>query len=211
MKNFLLISILFAVFGCRTTQHHNLQKTDEQKTKIADLYSCYKNDFSKVLYKSEITVFKNRLSGLTLIKRMPDSSYRINFITELGLKIFDFEIKGEDFKVIYCIEKMNKKKLIRVLKDDLTLLLLENKLNEKAVIFKNKDNNEKVYRFHQKNSFKYYYVDPEAGKLNKIEECGCFSTKVSINFSDFRNNIPDKIVISHHHIKFNIILNRIDK
>ncbi len=211
MKNFLFISILLLLCSCRTIRHSNLQKVEEQKIEVAQLNSCFKNNFTKVLFKSEINIYKNHISGLTLIKLMPDNSYRINFITELGLKIFDFEIKGENFKVIYCIEKMNKKKLIQILKEDFTLLLLENKLNNKTMLYKNKNNSENVFRFHVNNNYKYYYVDNESARLNKIENCSFFSRKVSIDFSDFKNNFPNKIDILHYNIKLNIRLNKIDK
>jgi DNA-dependent RNA polymerase auxiliary subunit epsilon len=181
-----------------------------QQTDVAQLCSCFKNNFTKALFKSEITVYKNNLSGLTLIKLMPDNSYRINFITELGLKIFDFEIKGENFKVIYCIEKINKKMLIQILKEDFTLLLLENKLNSTAVLYQNNKSTEKVYRFHQKNRFDYYHIDSTAAALIKIENSGYFSRRVAISFSEFKNNFPTTINIKHYNIKLNILLNKID-
>jgi hypothetical protein len=210
MKNFLLISILLLFFGCRTVKHCNLQKVNEQQTEVAQLYSCFKDNFNKALFKSEIKIFKNNISGLTLIKLMPDNSYRINFITELGLKIFDFELKGDQFKVIYCLEKMNKKKLIQILKEDFTLLLLENKLDDNAILYKNKTNSEKVFRFHHKNNYTYYYIDDNTKILNKIENCGYFSRRVTIGFSEFKNKFPTKIDISHHYLKLNIRLNKID-
>ena len=209
MKNLILISILLLFVSCRAIKHCNLKKVEEQQTDIAQLHSCFKNNFTKVLFKSTIDIYNNHLGGLILIKLMPDSSYRVNFITELGLKIFDFEIKGEQFKVVYCLEKMNKKKLIQVLKDDFTLLLLENKLKDKAILFKNKDNVENIFRFHHKNSYNYYYVEKNSLTLNKIENWGCLSRNVTMCFSDFKNNFPTKISISHQHIKLNIQLNQI--
>lgn len=211
MRNFLLISMLLLFCSCRTLHHCNLQKIDEQQTDINQLNSCFKNNFSKVLFKSEIIIYKNRLSGLIFIKLMPDNSYRINFITELGLKIFDFEIKGENFKVVYCIEKINKKKLIQVLKEDFTLMLLENKLNDKAILYKNKETQENVFRFHNKNGYNYYYLDSNAMTLNKIENSGFLSRRLEICFSDFKNNFPSKIDIKHDHIKLNVHLSKIDK
>ncbi len=211
MRNFLLISLLLVFCSCRTIHHRNLQKINKQQTSIDQLNSCFKKNFSKVLFKSEISIYKNRLSGLIFIKLMPDSSYRINFITELGLKIFDFEIKGENFKVVYCIEKMNRKKLIQILKEDFTLMLLENKLNSKAVLYKNTKTQENVFRFHNKNGYYYYYVDSNAMTLDKIESSNFLSRKLEISFSDFKNNFPSKIDIKHDHIKLNLHISKIDK
>jgi len=211
MKSLLLISILLFICGCNTIRHSNLNKVEEKQLDKSALYSCFKKKFYTALYKSNFSFYKHQLGGLLLIKHMPDNTYRINLVTEVGLKIFDFELKEENVNVVYCIEKMNKKSFIKILGEIFTLLLLENKLDHKTIFFREKKTDEKVYYHHQKKRNTYYYVDNDSLKLNKILDYGVISRKTTIVFSRFYNDIPYKIDIAHRNPSLNISLVNISK
>ena len=58
----------------------------------------FRPDFTAQLYKANIAVSGKSLSGLLLVKKMPDSSTRLLFSTETGFKFFDFS-----FLIFVCI------------------------------------------------------------------------------------------------------------
>ncbi len=55
-------------------------------------------EFSSALCDAGIDVVGNHISGLLLVKAMPDSSRRIVFSSETGITFFDF-----DFVSNYCL------------------------------------------------------------------------------------------------------------
>ncbi|MBL0342736.1 MAG: hypothetical protein IPP71_18695 [Bacteroidetes bacterium] len=105
--------------GCRQSQYLELQNT----TAPSSCNKLFIPEFESVLYNSHINVIGKHLSGLLLFKAMPDSSTRVVFSNEMGVKFFDFEFKANDFHVIYCIKQLNKKSVINQLEKDIGLLI----------------------------------------------------------------------------------------
>jgi hypothetical protein len=78
------------------------------------------------LYKAQVDITGRSLGGLLLIKKMPDSSTRIVFSTEMGVKFFDFEFRENgEFKVVDILKKLNKKSVISALRQDFEILLMQ--------------------------------------------------------------------------------------
>ena len=132
MRYLLLSSCLFIVVSC-TSVFKGLQKT----TGDINAIQRFKPVYTVALYKAEVNVMGNYLSGLLLIKKMPDSSTRMLFSNELGFKFFDFEFSKEgDFKVHYILKKMDRKAVVKTLRKDFQLLLMEPMDTTKACMLK---------------------------------------------------------------------------
>ena len=84
MRYLLLSSFLVLLLGCSSAYKH-LKVT---KANVTDLQK-FKPEFKIALYKANVNVAGNYLSGLLLIKKMPDSSMRLVFSNEIGFKFFD--------------------------------------------------------------------------------------------------------------------------
>jgi len=89
MRYLLLGSFIFILSGCSSV-YKNLQPATGDISYIQK----FRPDFKDLLYKAEIDVTSHHLSGLLLIKTLPDSSIRMVFSNEMGYKFFDFEFKG---------------------------------------------------------------------------------------------------------------------
>ena len=79
---------------------------------------------------------KKNLSGLAMIKKTEnDNSIRTVFMSETGLKYFDFEFfKNDSLRIHYVMDALNRKGLIRLITTDLGLIL-KRKLNDKTVSY----------------------------------------------------------------------------
>ena len=75
------------------------------------------------VYKANISVYGNELSGIFIAKKINDTTHRVVFTTEFGNKLLDFEISETDFKVNSIVEDLDRKILINTLKTDFRLLL----------------------------------------------------------------------------------------
>src|SRR5579872_2994743 len=75
-------------------------------------------------YQASVDVTNKHLSGLLLIKNMPDSSERVVFMNEAGVTFFDFGFdRHEKFMVFAITSKLNRKPVIRTLRKDFELML----------------------------------------------------------------------------------------
>ena len=86
MRYLLLISCLIIQLGC-VSAYKNLQHTTGDPGNV----QRFKPVITTALYKIDVNVVGKYLSGLLLLKTMPDSSIRMVFSNEMGFKFFDFE------------------------------------------------------------------------------------------------------------------------
>jgi len=180
--------------------------------KIQSDISCvfkFKPDFNHVIYKTSVDVIGKHISGLLIIKYMPDKSYRIVFTNEMGFSFFDFGfIPGNGFSVYQIIPQMNKKALIKTLRRDFELIMFKNMNSSKYYALA--DSNLIYHAFPQSKGINYYITDTHCGQLVKMQRSSnkkpvmeAFMDKSSAGES------PDSISIRHLNFKFSIILKKI--
>jgi len=170
----------------------------------------FKPPFTVALYNTTVDVVGNHLSGLLLIKKMPDSSTRMVFSNEMGIGFFDFEFASDGkFKVYSIIKKLNKKSVIKTLQHDFELILMNNLDNSKAVV---KTNEGLIYFiFPQSKGFNYYITNQSGDNLVRMERASNKKTIVEAVMKNYTGGIPDTIGISHKTFEFNIGLKRIER
>lgn len=166
--------------------------------------------FTVALYNTTVDVVGNHLSGLLLIKKMPDSSTRMVFSNEMGLTFFDFEFAADGtFKVYSIIKKMNKRSVIKTLQHDFELVLM-NKMDNSAASIKTQ-NGLIYFIFPQTKGFNYYITNTAGDELLRMERASNKKTIVEAVMKNYINGIPDTIGISHKTFEFNIGLKRIER
>jgi hypothetical protein len=170
----------------------------------------FKPAFTVALYNTQVDVVGNHLSGLLLIKKMPDSSTRMVFSNEMGFKFFDFEFAHDgNFKVYSVIKQMNKKSVLKTLRKDFELILME-RLDSNNVSIRTSDGL-LYYVFPQANGYNYYITDSTGNKLIRMERASKRKTIVEAIMKDYVKGIPDTIGISHKTFNFTIGLKRIER
>jgi hypothetical protein len=151
-----------------------------------------------------------RISGLLLIKTMPDSSIRLVFTSELGFKFFDFGFSGDhEFKVYSILKQMDKKAVVKTLRKDFELILMRNLKIQKGYILKDSLHN--YYAFPQEKGVNYYVTDPDCSNLLLMQRASKRKAVVEAIMQNYQKGLPDTIGISHKNFNFDIGLKRIDK
>ncbi|HWK03008.1 MAG TPA: hypothetical protein VNS58_05230 [Puia sp.] len=203
MRYLLLISSLIIQLGC-TSAYRNLQHTTGDPNNL----QRFKPVITTALYKIDVNVIGKYLSGLLLLKTMPDSSLRMVFSNEMGFKFFDFEFApGGRFKVNYIISKMNKKPVIKTLRKDFELVLMQSLDPSTAYILK--DSSLLYYVFPRSNGFYYYITNPAGDELVRMERSSKRKPVVEAIMKDYHDGIPDTIGITHKTFHFTIGLKKI--
>lgn len=204
---FLLFISLFFLQGC-SSLYSRLQKTETNKNCLQK----FKPIFTSALYKAKVDVTGKHLSGLLVIKKMPDSSTRIVFSSEMGFTFFDFEFQQDgNFKVHSIIKQMDKKAVIKTLKKDFELILMQNLENKNSYTLK--DTSFLYTAFPQTKGTYYYITDLNCTELKKMQRASKSKVAVEAIMQNYINGIPDSIGFSHN-IKisnFDIGLKRLER
>ncbi|MEP7143593.1 MAG: hypothetical protein ABI707_12015 [Ferruginibacter sp.] len=203
MRCLLLISCVIILLGCSSAYRHLQPATGD----AGDLQK-FKPMFSVAMYRTSVDVVGNHLSGILLIKKMPDSSTRMVFSNEIGFKFFDFEFSaGGGFKVFSIVKQMNKKPVIKTLRKDFELIMMDETANTNVLI--RKDSGLIYYTFHNSNGYNHYITNSPGDELVRLERSSKRKTVMQAIMKNYINGIPDTIGISHKNFNFTIGLKRI--
>lgn len=167
----------------------------------------FKPAFSVALYKAAVDVAGNHLSGLLMIKKMPDSSVRLVFSNEIGFKFFDFEFSNDGgFKVFSIIKQMDKKAVINTLRKDFELVMME-KIDSKDVLIR-KDDSLVYYTFQVEKGYNHYITNKTGDEL-RLERSSKRKPVMQAIMKNYVAGIPDTIGITHNNFNFTIGLKRL--
>ena len=181
----------------------------EKTTGDTSCIQKFKPVLGSALYNTKVNVVGKHLSGLVLIKAMPDSSERIVFTNEFGLKFFDFEFSRDSgFRTIYIIQQMDKKAVIKTLRKDFELVLMHHTSTSDAYLLKNGQSY--YYAFPQESGVNYYITDSTCSRLLGMERASNRKPVVEAIMENYRNGLPDTIGITHKNFNFTIGLKRIE-
>ena len=170
----------------------------------------FKPVFVSALYNTRVNVVGKHLSGLLLIKTMPDGSIRMVFSNELGFKFFDFGfLANGDFVVYAIIKQMNKKAVIRTLRKDFELVMMRHLDTANGSV--KKEGDLIYYSFPQGKEFNYYITRARCSELVRVENASKRKTKVQVIMQHYIDGVPDTIGITHKNIHFNIGLKRLER
>ena len=199
---FLLINCFLAIVlvSCGSvTKNYTLKKLDKTSYDVP-YFSDSKTDY---VYKTNISVYGNELSGIFIAKKINDTTHRIVFTTEFGNKLMDFEISETDFKVNSIVSELDRKILINTLKEDFRLLLKKQYLIQEQ--FENESDN--IYKSADGKRDNYIFVSKKDQKLEKIVHASKTKEKFTLYFNSENNIFAEKIQIIHQNIKLKIELN----
>jgi len=170
----------------------------------------FKPQFQGAVYNTKVDVVGNHLSGLLVIKTMPDSSIRMVFSNQMGFKFFDFEFSRDSgFKVHYILKQMDKKAVITTLRKDFELVLMYHTPIADAYLLKNKT--DFYYAFPQEKGINYYITDSACTELKGLERASKRKAVVQAIMLDYSNGLPDSIGITHKNFNFTIGLKLLKK
>jgi hypothetical protein len=200
-----LAMIAFLLFtGCKS-EYRGL----EPGASDVNCIPAFSPQFSNTLYSAVIDVTTHHFSGILFFKQMPDSSTRIVFTNEMGVKFFDFGFaKDGVFTKYYIMPKLDKKVVVKALRNDMRLVLLRPDLAKARAL---KDDTYSYIAVPSRKGNDYYITDNNCSKLVRIEKSSKRKPVVVVVMQDYKNGVPDSINIQHQNFKFNISLKRVEK
>ena len=201
----LLYSVSLVLLGC-SSEYSHLRGLREQEACSPNLLP-WKVETS--WYTASVDVVDKHISGLLLVKNMPDSSQRIVFTSEVGLTFFDFEFSDDGFKVRNVVKQMDRRVVIETLRKDFELFL-GIPFHHQAITPHSTDD-ELYFGVSKKNETAYFITSKDCAYLRRLEWGSARKRKVSILFPGSSFPSPDKVILKHFTFDMQIELTRIQK
>lgn len=161
-------------------------------------------------YTTSVDVVGKHISGLLLIKQMPDSSTRVVFTNEAGVTFFDFAFSADgSFSARQIIKQLNKKPVIETLRKDFALVL--------GLPFRNgawqawRQGDEVYYGVAQKKETAYFITAPDCASLRRLETGSRRKRKVTVERTGSEARLPDSITVRHHTFAMTISLRKLER
>lgn len=156
LSSFLLL-LLFAACKISKYKHKSCSEvalTEQVLTPIIKLNQPLK-------YKATIDVLKNHLSGILIVKKTDSVTTHFVFVTELGMKMFDFSYANNKMNAVFVFDPLNKPKLISSLMRNFEYMFLLRHFMEQRV-YECKNDKQTFYvleRFPGEKTHEYFNID----------------------------------------------------
>jgi hypothetical protein len=211
-KPYLLLSsfFLFSFFvSCRISKFKNPKQCNRVViTNTAFEPVLNKNKATK--YKGSIDVLKNHLTGIIIVKQTDSVSTHIIFVTEIGMKMFDFEWRNNEMNAAYVFEPLNKPTLIKALLSNFKQMFLLDVFDKNAGHCSNK----KIKSYYELEGYKHRYII--ADSLKGISSQNIFNKNRKSCFISYKFDTETKAYTQIKCTQFGLIkikteLNKIDE
>lgn len=144
-----------------------------------------------------------------MIKPTAKNTQHIVFLTEIGMKVFEYEVKNNEYKLIYCIDPLKESKGIQYLESDLKLIFMNEILNREVEIFKKKKDNTFIFKRKQDRNKLFFINSNLDKKIDEIKVKGALFTKNQVEYNYAYSFHPQNVHLKHRFVNFKITLSQI--
>ncbi len=197
-------SLLITVQSCKTYEHGGTAVAISAPSVVHNSY--FSSPETDYLYRTQIEIYGNSLSGILIIKKISDDTHRVVMTTDFGNKMLDFEISGTDFKVNYLVPDLDRKVVKKFLEKDFRILLRQNH----PVSTSFEDKNDHIFSTENLEQKNYLFIDKSGGQLNKIVVTENGKEKINFLFKGKSAIFADSITLIHKDFRLKIQLNRLN-
>ena len=208
MRLYLLLfsafSLLIASQSCKSYMPADTAVSISTPTVVENTY--FSSGETDYLYRTQIEIYGNNLSGILIIKKIADDTHRVVMTTDFGNKMLDFEISDTSFKVNYLIPDLDRRVVKNFLEKDFRALLKEKYLVAEV----SEDTEFKIFATenHKQRNFLFYGKEDGLLKKTVITENG--KEKVNFLFDGKSAIFADSIILIHKDFRLKIKLNQIN-
>lgn len=191
--------IIVLLVSCKSYRLTDAKPVQTSEKTVENLYFSSGEDY---VYKCQMDIYKNHVSGILIIKKLNETSHRVAMTSDFGNKLIDFEISENDFKLNYVLPDLDKKIVINFLKNDFRELL--RKQYPVNASFENDDS--KIYLSKADKKAYYLFFNKENGLLKNIIYTKKNKEKIDFTFAAKKHIFADSLNLKHKDFKINIKL-----
>ncbi|WP_160138044.1 hypothetical protein [Chryseobacterium sp. c4a] len=198
-QNLLYSLILVLAVSCKSYQLTEVKPVPTKEKTVENLYFSSAEDY---VYKCQMDIYKNHVSGILIIKKISETTHRVALTSDFGNKLIDFEISDNNFKLNYVLPDLDKKIVINFLKNDFQQLLKR----EYPVSESFENDNAKIYLSKIDDKSYYLFFNKENNLLKQIIYTKNNKEKIDFTFDAKKHIFADSLNLQHKDFKINIKL-----
>lgn len=202
MKLLILISWFFLEVSCIAAQ--NVSNVENNSMNVTGI-PVFVEGTHEVVFRGTTDVYKHYFSGIFAVKKEKTKKFRVVLMSEVGMTLLDLSFDPKGFYLNYCIEPLNRKRLLKLLYHDF-LLLVNMPKPEELELLKRKGKKDQFIIYKKSNSRDFYCF--ETGLMVKIVSKE-FLNRTHIQFKEVKTAVANNIRIQHRPFKLKIELTRI--
>lgn len=209
MKSLRSVSLLLAALlltACSSLKPSGMKPCTGTVNVSGQEQSPYRGHVDKMLFRASMDIRKEHLSGLMLVKQMPDSAFQIVFTNEIGMTFFSFILHRDAFETVYCFGPMDKPALIRLFRTCFELMLSYHADEEGRVLLCD-ESGTRLALGPRSGRYRAWSLS-EADTL-LVEGMTNFSDRTRVSYSRFAAGIPQSVDIHNPFINLRIRLEMI--
>lgn len=182
--------------GCQSV-YKSLQPQNSKALATKGFSSVFAHNESAVAFDTEILFRTTEVSGLLFFQPLDDGRFRTALTTKMGQKIFDFTVGTDEFQLNYIIPQLNKKVILKLLRQDMQLITQSFPDDTPVTVFTQAEPAQTVYRLEKGKDCIYYRFDDTTEHLIGIESGNRRRYKIKAALQDFYGEIPHQITLDH--------------
>jgi hypothetical protein len=205
---FLLLSSLL-LSSCLYNKITSFTKQKDVQASTRTISSFIPTD-KAVKYKASIDVLNKHFTGIIVIKQTDTETKHLVFLTELGMRMFDFEWKRDSMKPVFVFDPLNKPNLVAALTKNFETIFMVKSVNKTAKSYKGEDKEVVHLKDRKKDMF---FIDhkefPGGGHLMSIQ--WVFNRHKHKSRTIYTNNYNNIKLKQYGLVKFYIELEKINE
>jgi hypothetical protein len=202
-QNLLLLSTCVVVSACASSP----VLEDSTGPVVSSCIQHYPDMLPKTVYHASVDAGKRHLSGILIFKNTAPNITRAVFTSETGLTFFDFEFSGNQFRVVSIMKNLNRKPVIKTLRNDIGLLIrFRNRGTSTLRMIKD----HQIWEgFEERKNTTWYVSDSLCTSLQSIQMESKRKTYIHIDWWGTGFILPDSAIIRHLSYPFTIHLKKL--
>ncbi len=201
----LLFGFLLSIASCSPNYLKNFKLLNNSDLKIPTIFN---QDYQKSLYKANLNIIGKELSGVLLFKRTNKSGFRIVFMSEIGLKYFDFGIEygGEEFlaRTYYIMPALNSGEVRNILINDFSILLSDFKANRNPIVYRSAESKRIAVEYKDNGQAYICFRQNGGNRIGEVKWKSKAGGRSVITIDAFSDGIPSGIEITNK--KYSLLL-----
>lgn len=135
---YLLLSSVLLFSACAFGKYKRMKTLRKEIITAENLKPVVPPQGQSSKYKASIDVLNKHFSGIIVLKQTDSETGHLVFVTELGMRMFEFVVRGDSLSPDFVFEPLNKPSLVKALVKSFSDILLTHVFNKEAEVKQDK-------------------------------------------------------------------------
>jgi hypothetical protein len=206
MKYLILSSLLLVIPACNSSYIGKFNLVEKRILRDNEVSAITSNNYDNIKFKASVEAYGYHITGIFIVKKTVEDTYKIGFINNTGIVLFSLEISKDKVQLFNCLDLLNNTSAIKIIEYDLRTILFPIIPEGKVKILSEENTSEMTLCFIKGKKALIYYIDDSKHELSKIDIIDKNELITSILFQKNPADSLKYLDIKHYDYHLEIIL-----